>query len=219
MVASVAAELGIDEARGGLTPDDKLAMLERLHGEGRRVLMLGDGVNDVPVLAGADISVAMGSATDLAKTSADAVLLSTAWTAWCRLSGCAPHPPYHHREPGLGQPVQWPGPALRRARLDHPGLGGDRHVGQFAAGGGQRPAADPNPFAEVRMAALYILIPVAIVIVAIAIYVFFWAVDSGQYDDLDGPAHSILFDDEDPKHQAGVDEAEKPSKPEDRPRG
>ncbi len=76
MVASVAAELGIDEARGGLTPDDKLAMLERLHGEGRRVLMLGDGVNDVPVLAGADISVAMGSATDLAKTSADAVLLS-----------------------------------------------------------------------------------------------------------------------------------------------
>ncbi|HEJ1766335.1 TPA: cbb3-type cytochrome oxidase assembly protein CcoS [Pseudomonas aeruginosa] len=69
------------------------------------------------------------------------------------------------------------------------------------------------------MAALYILIPVAIVIVAIAIYVFFWAVDSGQYDDLDGPAHSILFDDEDPKHQAGIDEAEKPSKPEDRPRG
>ncbi|HIE1541468.1 TPA: cbb3-type cytochrome oxidase assembly protein CcoS [Pseudomonas aeruginosa] len=69
------------------------------------------------------------------------------------------------------------------------------------------------------MAALYILIPVAIVIVAIAIYVFFWAVDSGQYDDLDGPAHSILFDDEDPKHQAGVDEAEKPSTPEDRPRG
>ncbi|WP_134470232.1 cbb3-type cytochrome oxidase assembly protein CcoS, partial [Pseudomonas aeruginosa] len=58
------------------------------------------------------------------------------------------------------------------------------------------------------MAALYILIPVAIVIVAIAIYVFFWAVDSGQYDDLDGPAHSILFDDEDPKHQAGVDEPE-----------
>ncbi|EMO3475795.1 cbb3-type cytochrome oxidase assembly protein CcoS [Pseudomonas aeruginosa] len=69
------------------------------------------------------------------------------------------------------------------------------------------------------MAALYILIPVAIVIVAIAIYVFFWAVDSGQYDDLDGPAHSILFDEEDPKHQAGVDEAEKPSKPEGRPRG
>jgi cbb3-type cytochrome oxidase maturation protein len=39
----------------------------------------------------------------------------------------------------------------------------------------------------------------------IAVYIFFWAVDSGQYDDLDGPAHSILFDDQDPRHQAAVD--------------
>ncbi|AIC19073.1 carbonate dehydratase [Pseudomonas chlororaphis] len=76
MVASVAAELGIDEARGGLRPDDKLQVLQQLHRQGRKVLMLGDGVNDVPVLAAADISVAMGSATDLAKTSADTVLLS-----------------------------------------------------------------------------------------------------------------------------------------------
>lgn len=76
MVGEIARQLGIEDARGGLTPDDKLAVLKQLHGEGRRVLMLGDGVNDVPVLAAADISVAMGSATDLAKTSADAVLLS-----------------------------------------------------------------------------------------------------------------------------------------------
>ena len=49
------------------------------------------------------------------------------------------------------------------------------------------------------MAALYILIPVAVVLVALAIWGFFWAVDSGQFDDLDGPAHSILFDDEEPQ--------------------
>ncbi|MDD0843725.1 heavy metal translocating P-type ATPase [Pseudomonas sp. Gutcm_11s] len=76
MVGQVARQLGIEDARGGLTPDAKLAVLKDLHERGHRVLMLGDGVNDVPVLAGADISVAMGSATDLAKTSADAVLLS-----------------------------------------------------------------------------------------------------------------------------------------------
>ncbi|MGA6106462.1 heavy metal translocating P-type ATPase [Pseudomonas solani] len=76
MVGEIARRLGIDDARGGLSPDAKLDVLRDLHQQSRRVLMLGDGVNDVPVLAGADISVAMGSATDLAKTSADAVLLS-----------------------------------------------------------------------------------------------------------------------------------------------
>ncbi|WP_019412324.1 cbb3-type cytochrome oxidase assembly protein CcoS [Pseudomonas psychrophila] len=57
------------------------------------------------------------------------------------------------------------------------------------------------------MPALYIMIPAALLIVAIAVYIFFWAVDSGQYDDLDSPAHSILFDDQDPQHMAAVDEA------------
>ena len=76
MVHSVAAELQIDQAIGSLRPDDKLEQLKALQQQGRKVLMLGDGVNDVPILAAADISIAMGSATDLAKTSADAVLLS-----------------------------------------------------------------------------------------------------------------------------------------------
>ncbi|MCY1393552.1 putative copper-exporting P-type ATPase V [compost metagenome] len=89
MVASVAAELGIDEARGGLRPDDKLQVLQNLHQQGRKVLMLGDGVNDVPVLAAADISIAMGSATDLAKTSADAVLLSNRLDAVVHAIGLA----------------------------------------------------------------------------------------------------------------------------------
>ena len=57
------------------------------------------------------------------------------------------------------------------------------------------------------MPALYIMIPAALLLVAVAIFVFFWAVDSGQYDDLEGPAHSILFDDQDPRHQAALDEA------------
>ena len=52
------------------------------------------------------------------------------------------------------------------------------------------------------MAALYVMIPAALILVAIAIKIFLWAVDSGQYEDLDSPAHSILFDDEDPMHTA-----------------
>ncbi|MDR9751928.1 cbb3-type cytochrome oxidase assembly protein CcoS [Pseudomonas sp. SZMC_28357] len=64
------------------------------------------------------------------------------------------------------------------------------------------------------MPALYVMIPAALLIVAIAVYIFFWAVDSGQYDDLDGPAHSILFDDQDPNHTAAVDEAS--AKPDDK---
>ncbi|WP_059003165.1 cbb3-type cytochrome oxidase assembly protein CcoS [Pseudomonas syringae] len=63
------------------------------------------------------------------------------------------------------------------------------------------------------MPALYIMIPAALLLVGIAIYVFFWAVDSGQYDDMEGPAHSILFDDPPPgdqrppeDHTPGADE-------------
>ena len=81
MVGQIAKELGIDQAEGGMTPAAKLTRLQALQAQGHRVLMLGDGVNDVPVLAAADISVAMGSATDLAKTSADAVLLSNRLTS------------------------------------------------------------------------------------------------------------------------------------------
>ncbi|EKT4465734.1 cbb3-type cytochrome oxidase assembly protein CcoS [Pseudomonas putida] len=69
------------------------------------------------------------------------------------------------------------------------------------------------------MPALYVMIPAALLIVGVAVYIFFWAVDSGQYDDLDSPAHSILFDDQDPRHQAAVKpdqapaEKDKDSKP------
>ena len=74
-VARVAAHLGIQDWRGGLFPDDKLAYVRDLQAQGRRVLMVGDGINDLPVLSGADVSCAMGSATRLAQTRADCILL------------------------------------------------------------------------------------------------------------------------------------------------
>ncbi len=60
------------------------------------------------------------------------------------------------------------------------------------------------------MAALYILIPIAVALVGFALWLLFWAVDNGQYDDLDSPAHSILFDDEDPRHEAASHDAPLP---------
>ena len=54
------------------------------------------------------------------------------------------------------------------------------------------------------MPALYVMIPAALLLVGVAVCIFFWAVDSGQYDDLESPARSILFDDQDPRHQAAV---------------
>lgn len=74
-VQSVARELGIERATGDATPADKLACVRALQAEGRRVLMVGDGINDAPVLAAADMSVAVGEATSLARTAAGIVLL------------------------------------------------------------------------------------------------------------------------------------------------
>lgn len=72
----VARELGIHEARGGMLPQDKLEHLRRLQAEGDIVVMVGDGVNDAPVLAGAQVSLAMGGGTQLAQATADMILLS-----------------------------------------------------------------------------------------------------------------------------------------------
>ena len=72
----VARELGIPCARGGLLPQDKLSHLRALQEQGQVVVMVGDGVNDAPVLAGAQTSLAMGGGTQLAQASADMILLS-----------------------------------------------------------------------------------------------------------------------------------------------
>lgn len=75
-VGYLAQQLGIDTFTACATPGDKLSHLSARQAAGDKVLMIGDGINDVPVLAGADVSVAMASASDLAQTRADAVLLN-----------------------------------------------------------------------------------------------------------------------------------------------
>ncbi len=71
----LAAQLGIDTVLGGLSPQEKSAYVQQLQADGAVVIMVGDGVNDAPVLGQSHVSVAMSSGADLAQTTADAILL------------------------------------------------------------------------------------------------------------------------------------------------
>jgi heavy metal translocating P-type ATPase len=75
IAADVGQKLGVEDVRAELLPEEKMARIEALLAEGKRVAMIGDGINDAPALKRASVGVAMGSGTDVARESADVVLL------------------------------------------------------------------------------------------------------------------------------------------------
>lgn len=72
---AIAQEAGVDDVRAELLPDEKLAAIRELQGTGRKVAMVGDGINDAAALAQADAGLAVGTGTDLAREAGDAILL------------------------------------------------------------------------------------------------------------------------------------------------
>ena len=75
VVEHVAAQVGIQDARGGVRPNQKAAVVREMKAAGQRVAMVGDGVNDAPALAAADLGIAVGSGTDIAMETADITLM------------------------------------------------------------------------------------------------------------------------------------------------
>ena len=74
---AVGQELGIDDVRAGVLPQGKVELVSALREGGATVAMVGDGVNDTPALAGADLSLAMGSGTDVAQASSDITIVNS----------------------------------------------------------------------------------------------------------------------------------------------
>jgi Cu2+-exporting ATPase len=74
-VRATAAELGIDDYHAGCSPEQKLDIIRSIQERGESVVMVGDGINDAPVLAGADTSIALAHGAELAQTSADVLLV------------------------------------------------------------------------------------------------------------------------------------------------
>eukprot|EP00439_Symbiodinium_sp_Y106_P084164 s1_g25.t1 len=179
---SIAKELGIPNWVAEQTPADKIAKIDAMTGAGKTVLMVGDGLNDAPALKAAHVSISPSSAADISQTAADFVFQGT----------------------GLQAVADTLDTAMRSRRLVFQNFGlaiGYNFVAvPLAVMGFVTPlvaAVGPQDGNEI-VDALIFLIPIALGLGLLGLGAFLWSLKSGQYDDMEGAAERILFDDETP---------------------
>ena len=131
-VARIAARSGIERYESRLTPHAKLARLKALQAGGAVVVAVGDGINDAPLLRGADVAVAMGRGSALAQTSADLILVRDSLDAVARdRAAGAAHAAHRAAEPRLVDRLQPRRAAARGIRPRAAMARGHRHVAEL----------------------------------------------------------------------------------------
>jgi cbb3-type cytochrome oxidase maturation protein len=192
---ALAQRLQLSDWRAHATPELKLAALTQAQQAGRAVAMVGDGINDAPVLARADVSLAMGQGALVARSQADAVITSNDLRDLVHARRTAQRAVRIVR-----QNMVWA--AVYNATCIPLALVG--WLPPWAAGLGMAASslwssATPCvPRAEAEacaaMESLYLLIPLSALLVLLIIAVFGWAVHRGQFEELEGEAERILTD-------------------------
>ena len=215
VVRMLAARLGINQVAADLLPAGKLARIEQLARSGRKILMVGDGLNDAPALSAAHASMAPATAADIGRNAADFVFLNESLSAVTEVLDISRKAGTLIRQNfglavaynAMAVPIAIGGyvtPLLAALAMS---LSSVLVVANALRLRNHRSIRFPGAlllvvFAKSRcghgsMNYLVVLVPLAILMGVVGLAAFLWSLRSGQYEDLDGAAERVLLDDED----------------------